>query len=239
MTKIITEAKRVSSSGHVTISSLCPRTDKPDAGTRVTEANIKLATLASDSGCVFVSHQENFLCKNDDINEDLLQIDGLHLSNAGIKRLLKNLHLDSVAVSRPGQNIGAWKSSGRTNVGQSQVNNRLIGSTDRPGPRKRDPNTRLYGNGRYTTPRPRHNNGRQNESPRQDGRSTGDHHTHNDTYHWSKHNKDSDHGSSTKPYCAFCGETNHRNQSCRFGQPIECHKCHSLGHKSKFCHLYY
>ena len=35
--------------------------------------------------------------------------------------------------------------------------------------------------------------------------------------------------------CYFCGERNHKKQSCRYGQEIECYNCHNLGHKAKFC----
>lgn len=40
-------------------------------------------------------------------------------------------------------------------------------------------------------------------------------------------------------YCAYCGEDNHTHENCSFKKKIECYKCHRLGHKMKYCALYY
>ena len=36
-------------------------------------------------------------------------------------------------------------------------------------------------------------------------------------------------------FCTYCGENNHRSDSCKYGQPIYCFRCHTAGHKAKFC----
>ena len=37
--------------------------------------------------------------------------------------------------------------------------------------------------------------------------------------------------------CHNCGEFNHRQANCRFDHRIRCGLCHSLGHKSRHCHM--
>ena len=39
-----------------------------------------------------------------------------------------------------------------------------------------------------------------------------------------------DHG-----YCTYCGELNHRDRSCKHGQPIKCFSCNREGHKARDC----
>ena len=36
-------------------------------------------------------------------------------------------------------------------------------------------------------------------------------------------------------HCVFCGEDNHIEDQCWHGRQVKCHRCQSLGHKSKFC----
>ena len=38
--------------------------------------------------------------------------------------------------------------------------------------------------------------------------------------------------------CTFCGEGNHREWSCKFGQPITCFSCNNDGHKAKYCEFF-
>ena len=96
--EIVTEAKRVSSTGHVTISALCPRADDESASSRGREINSRLEALSSDLGFVFSSHDGNFRLQNGEANESLLHpIDKLHLSEAGVEMLLKNLQLSQLA----------------------------------------------------------------------------------------------------------------------------------------------
>ena len=52
-----------------------------------------MKSIAEETGCLFVNNQDNFLCRNGDINEELLSIDGLHLSKLGTERLINNLKL--------------------------------------------------------------------------------------------------------------------------------------------------
>ena len=38
--------------------------------------------------------------------------------------------------------------------------------------------------------------------------------------------------------CTFCGEGNHREWSCKYGQPITCFSCNNDGHKAKYCEFF-
>ena len=53
--KIIEAAKQVSSTGHVTLGGICPRTDDGDAAARGTEINSRLQQLAEARGSIFTS----------------------------------------------------------------------------------------------------------------------------------------------------------------------------------------
>ena len=108
--KIIEAAKQVSSTGHVTLGGICPRTDDGDAAARGTEVNSRLQQLAEACGCVHVDHSGTFLLRNGEVNTACLLLDGLHLSEAGSKVLLSNLNLSSKALVRLGRGIRDWPS---------------------------------------------------------------------------------------------------------------------------------
>ena len=40
-------------------------------------------------------------------------------------------------------------------------------------------------------------------------------------------------------YCLYCGEENHATNQCRHRKKVQCHDCERLGHKSKFCYMYW
>ena len=100
---IVTEAKRVSSTGHITFSSITPRVDNLAAAEKSIIVNEKIRDIATSNGCIFVFNQDNFLCKNGDLNEELLSLDGLHLSKLGTERLISNIKLNSLACFRIGR----------------------------------------------------------------------------------------------------------------------------------------
>ena len=91
LTNIVTQAKRVSRTGCVTLSSITPRIDNPSAAAKSGEVNDGMKRVAEESGCVFANNQDNFLCRNGEINKELLLLDGLHLSKLGTERLIKQL----------------------------------------------------------------------------------------------------------------------------------------------------
>ena len=81
ITNIIDQAKEKSASGHVVMSSICPRTDNSSAASKGSDINETIKPIVGDKGCVFVDHSESFLTKAGEIIEDFLLIDGLHLQH--------------------------------------------------------------------------------------------------------------------------------------------------------------
>ena len=86
--EISNHAKRVSRSGCVTFSSITPRIDNAAAAEKGITVNERMKAIAEETGCLFVNNQDNFLCRNGDLKEELLSIDGLHLSKLGTERLI-------------------------------------------------------------------------------------------------------------------------------------------------------
>ena len=112
---ISVNANRVSRTGTVKFSSITPRVDNPVAAARGVEVNDGIRRIAEECECIFVCHQDNFLWRNGDINEELLSVDGLHLSKLGTERLISNLKLSTSASCRIGrsQRPGDDRSPGR------------------------------------------------------------------------------------------------------------------------------
>ena len=113
---IILESKRVSVTGCITLSAVCPRYDNLDAAAKSKEVNECIESLAVEEGCTYISHDNHFHYQNGDLNKDLYMLDGLHLSDSGSKRLLANMSLDHIAVSRHGHRVGERSS----NVGHTR-----------------------------------------------------------------------------------------------------------------------
>ena len=138
--KLIAIAKRVSSSGHVTLSGICLRADDTEAATRGTDVNSRMQELAETRGCVRIDHEGTFLCKNGDINTALLLIDGLHLSEAGSKVLLQNLGLTSRAHVRLGRGLRV-KGTSKTSQPRHQQQHERVSSD--PGGGRHPPSSRV------------------------------------------------------------------------------------------------
>ena len=77
----------------VTICSIPPRLDEVTVS-RLNSFNERLAVIAPSHDVNFVDNDMNFKFLNEIPDASLLQIDGLHLSAAGVKRLLQNLKID-------------------------------------------------------------------------------------------------------------------------------------------------
>ena len=101
--EISNQAKRVSRSGCVTFNSITPRIDNVAAAERSITVNELMKSIAEETGCLFVNNQDDFLSRNGDINEELLSIDGLHLSKLGTERLINNLKLAKTTCCRIGR----------------------------------------------------------------------------------------------------------------------------------------
>ena len=190
---------------------------------------VSRSTTASDGSPknvnAYLCHQNNFLCRNGDINEELLSVDGLHLSKLGTERLISNLKLSSSASCR---------------IGRSQ---RPGGDPQRPKPWTTTPASRTQAPG-AAQPR-RH----QDRVPASHPSSVNDRHaTTGGRGYFQRNHGSTERGPKTNfginnstysNYCQFCGEGNHRHHVCRFGMPVVCYRCHKGGHKEKFCDFYH
>ena len=197
---IATQAKRVSRTGYVTLSSITLRTDNPSAAAKGSEVNEGMKRVAKESGCVLVDNQDNFLCRNGDINKELLLLDGLHLSKAGLK-------LNATACCRIGrsprpggdpQHSKAWAPS------DQHQPHRQPPVWLRPGPRRSPAQSTTAERLRHTPVRPPHTSssgGRRMDAPPQR------HSSHHD--HGQNDVSVSRIGHRDRDYCTFCGESNH------------------------------
>ena len=59
--------------------------------------------VAEESGRQYICNQYNFLCRNGDVNMELVAVEGLHLSKLGTERLIENLKLNDTACCRIGR----------------------------------------------------------------------------------------------------------------------------------------
>lgn len=232
--EIAVHAIRISNTGVAKFSSITPCTDKPEACAKGAEINESMKAIAIENGCEFVCNQDNFECKNGDINTELLSLDGLHLSQCGTNRLISNLKLSTVAScrfgrsQRPGGEIA-------TPSGQDRARRQAsAGQPRRPQHERARPQHERATNGTQ----PRWLTDRTPVSERRDY-SSG----HAKTYDYRQpargHSTPGDNSMySPMNCCDFCGESNHRRHKCRFGMPVRCHHCHEVGHKEKFCGHY-
>ena len=189
-----------------------------------------MKSIAEETGCLFVNNQDNFLCQNGDMNEELLSIDGLHLSKLGTERLINDLKLTKTACCRIGriQRPGGEPHRKQWSPDHAREGHGTQHTAQRPGfPRPADsdrprPNRRPRQSRDKTGPLSQQRNAR--PSQRKTFVTEG-------TYSEGANNAYAGH-------CTYCGETNHRSHVCHFGMPVNCFRCHIQGHKEKFCNYY-
>ena len=252
--KLIATAKRVSSTGHVTLSSICPRTDDDEAAARGIDINSRVQELADTRGCVLIEHEGTFLCKNGEINTALLLIDGLHLSEAGSKALLHNLGLAARAHVRLGRGMRG-KGPPKTRDTSHHEHQRDRVSPDSNGgrrppssrPSQRDRRPYIPRNQWVSGQSDRRRFGDQRQPQHQpfDGERHGriEWHHHR-TFHTSNPHSDESRRRDDmnqperrrrQPRCWYCYEPGHTYQQCRHKDYVQCGNCGQLGHKSKHC----
>ena len=234
---IVSQAKQVSTTGHATISGITPRSDHKDAAEKGETVNTVIESVAGESGCLFMNHQDNFLCRNGDIIEEMLTVDGLHLSKQGTIRLIDNLKLQSAACCRIGRSArpgGDTQSAAPTTKPPTapvqapwEVRRQLVRNPPRhkrsstPGG---DPRPRFFPGG---------------EGPARRGEDKRARRPVHATHNKFDRKSAAHHDSMNLRYCSFCGEENHREGVCRFGMHVKCFLCNHEGHKQKFCEFYH
>ena len=129
---LIREAKTKANKVH--LSSITPRTDNAEAMQKINTVNQMLVILANEEHINLVNNDENFTYRNNDVDVNLLQIDGCHLSHQGILRLMTNLNLqecihstlappkapDSSRTSEPWSKVVSRKNKQFSNVKPEQ-----------------------------------------------------------------------------------------------------------------------
>ena len=80
----------VSKTVHVSLSSITPHVDDLSAAAKGAEVKEGMKRVAEESGWQYICNHDNFLCCNDDVNMELVPIDGHQLSKLGTERLIKN-----------------------------------------------------------------------------------------------------------------------------------------------------
>ena len=164
-----------------------------------------------------------FLCRNGDTNEELVSLDGLHLSKLGTERLIGNLKLTMACcrIGRTSQPGGEPQRSQPRATPHGGATSRGAHGPPAQKPATANPtrHERHFRNKPPSLPRYRRSDQRNSFIP-------------SDTPSDPKINN------SQIKYCMFCGESNHRNHVCRFGMPVTCFRCHREGHKEKFCEYY-
>ena len=191
--------------------------------------------LDAESDNYTVNNDLTFRHQDNTINDGYYLPDGVHLSQAGTKKLAKNLNLSPVA----GKDIVWIKrasliSNRPSTTDQSRINHRRNNY-------KENDSTPIYEyrqNRSHAGTRFNHqaNNNFQGTSQNNNVPAPiGIYHDNFKNYHINSNGAQT----QTNPvYCWNCGETGHVTQSCRFGQPVKCLSCSRFGHKYKFCHLY-
>lgn len=268
ITTMISHAKRVSATGHVTFSSICPRMDNATAAAKAVQVNQEMKQLAEGAGCVYLCHDGTFFCQNGEVNEEYLVADGLHLSESGTQRLLKNFKITSAAAcvlgyTHPARSKLPPKPPHKTVLTKNYDAAPRVGAPKQASrPWKHPSNDCRNGNSQPAAARRSTNDrqsrrvatGNRSQSTRQPsngGRLTHtnyrayDYDRDSDRYRASDYSRDSDNYNSHHiasngryEYCRKCGETNHRTNSCKYDYPITCFTCHREGHKQKYHDLY-
>ena len=110
VSSILNVAKDKSLTGNVTLSGIYPRKDNDLAADKGKNINATMASLASDKGCTFIDHMGTFVSRNGEVIDDLLSIDGRHLSASGTRKLMHSLGISDLASGR----LDAPKTNGST-----------------------------------------------------------------------------------------------------------------------------
>ena len=229
--ELIEKAKnKVMSGADVTVSSILPRTDSVESMARVELINSCLCNVAQTAGVTFTDSHKNFKLDGGTVCDFFLRDDGIQLTDLGTQQLVKSLKLSvktgceknvckSSPVSSyppPFRNEGNSNNRQKEEQGQSWQFQRRAKSQG--GQRWHNQDNHLRG------PRPRPVDRRE--------RSTSMPSTQDGGTPWSTTGQRR-HQQSGHKVCGFCGEDNHQEDRCKWGEPIACNSCGGLGHKAK------
>ena len=100
---LITSAKSIAT--NVTVSSIPPREDNKVDREKLDTIHQMLIPITNEDGVKFINHDINFRYRDDSVDSNLLLADKLHLSTAGVDKLLLNLGLSGKAKARNGNRV--------------------------------------------------------------------------------------------------------------------------------------
>ena len=83
----------------VKMSSILPSKNAPNSE-RLSDLNTKVRSTCVDHDVLFIDNDVNFTFRNGAVDDAAFQRDGIHLSESGIDRLLRNLDLPKQPVRR-------------------------------------------------------------------------------------------------------------------------------------------
>ena len=89
----------------VIVSSILPALEQEAVNAKIELANKSLSVLCQETGCEFIDNDFTFKYRDGTIIEDCFDEEGAHLSEFGIKRLLKNLRLFTAKKRQLATNI--------------------------------------------------------------------------------------------------------------------------------------
>ena len=219
--------------GEVHAGTILPRgTDAPGVSDRIDALNAALHATDAAPGVTIVNNDRCFKLGDESINDGYFVKDLTHLNDAGTTKLAHNMgfHIKPQHVKNVTRSYSA---AVKTNTANSS-------NKGRPPPKSQVP--------KASTP---HKDTAPADSPRRQNQTR-------DNYHGNRtsHNRsDSDNRPWTtvspsrrswtpdthrEPQrdngsCDYCGERNHRKDSCNHGRSVRCDRCHNHGHKSKHC----
>ena len=225
MSQIMDTVKHISVTGRVTISGICTRTDNNDAVLQGNDVCDRVQQICADKGCIFDDHRDTLLTRSGDAIEELLLIDGLHLSSAGTKKLLQNLKLSSMTSYKLDAKRNHWHDEQSNQQEKSVIRNAEITQQPRKQP--------MYG-GQHAGDLRRTHPGQRREF------SSSDQNKNNyptapkyaGAYSNTVRPNERYFGEqSNYRYCQWCGEANHDASRCRHKKPLRCFNCNHNGQK--------
>jgi hypothetical protein len=93
ITQLVHQAKAITSTGDVRVSSILPRTDDTSVQERVEQFNCAVEDICKTNHIQYIDNDLTFRLGNGDINDGFLECDGNNLNKAGQSKLVKNLGL--------------------------------------------------------------------------------------------------------------------------------------------------
>ena len=180
-----------------------------DKQRRVEELNSILNNIATKAGVQYITHDPSFRLADGQPNDGYLLADGLHLSNRGSNRLVKNLGLITTNTNVTSRKKGKQHQRDKENT--PTTNDNRIGDQDNDD--ELDHEFWQHARTKASRRAQRPTQPQRNQPTRRNTRE--------------RHNG-----------CEYCGEPGHGTNECGFRDYATCRQCGQHGHKQKLCASY-